>query len=128
MRLLAEQIVGVAREQPVLAIIAVLWISALLSAIVDNIPFTVAMVPVIQALKAQGIEVDYLWWALALGVGFGGNGTPIGSTANVVTVAMSEKTATPITFRIWIKAGSTTAVATCIVGTILILLYYKFVG
>ncbi|HLB94798.1 MAG TPA: ArsB/NhaD family transporter [Nitrospiria bacterium] len=128
MRLLAEQIVGVAREQPVLAIIAVLWISALLSAIVDNIPFTVAMVPVIQALKAQGIEVDYLWWALALGVGFGGNGTPIGSTANVVTVAMSEKTATPITFRIWLKAGSATAVATCIVGTILILLYYKFVG
>lgn len=128
MHRLAESIVGVAREQPVLAIIAVLWVSALLSAIVDNIPFTMAMVPVIQALKTQGVEVDYLWWALALGVGFGGNGTPIGSTANVVTVSMSEKTATPITFRIWVKSGLAAAFATCAVGTVLILVYYKFVG
>ena len=66
----------------ILATLVILWVSALMSAVVDNIPFTIAMLPVIKGLSAQGVVTSPLWWAL--GVGFGGNATPIGATANVV--------------------------------------------
>ncbi len=102
------------------------WVAAISSAIVDNIPFTIAMIPIIQHLETEGINVTPLWWALAMGVGFGGNGTPIGSTANVVTVSVSEKTRYPITLRTWLLSGTTTMVATCITGLAIELIFFKF--
>ncbi len=84
------------------------------------------MIPIIQDLGATGVNITPLWWALALGAGFGGNGTPIGSTANVVTIAVSEKTASPITARIWLKTGLPVMVAICPVGTILYVLTFRF--
>jgi len=107
----------------VFAAIAIMWISAIASAAVDNIPFTMAMIPVIVHLETQGVQTNILWWALALGVGFGGNGTPIGSTANVVVVAKSEQTDDPITFMRWIKSGTAAAVATLLVASVAILLF-----
>lgn len=107
----------------IVAAIAIMWISAVVSAAVDNIPFTMAMIPVIQHLETQGIPVNILWWSLALGVGFGGNGTPIGSTANVVVVAKSEQTDDPITFMRWFKSGSVVMFATCVVAMIVIALF-----
>ena len=67
--------------------LVIMWVSALLSAVVDNIPFTVTMIPIIAHLETQGVDVMPLWWALALGVGLGGNGSHIGSTANVICVS-----------------------------------------
>jgi Na+/H+ antiporter NhaD/arsenite permease-like protein len=64
------------------------------------------------------------WWALALGAGFGGNGTPIGSTANVVTVSLSEKTRTPITTRLWLRSGLPVMLATCAVATVMFILFF----
>jgi Na+/H+ antiporter NhaD/arsenite permease-like protein len=55
------------------------------------------MIPIISDLGGLGVNTLPLWWALALGASFGGNGTPIGATANVITVAMSARTRTPIT-------------------------------
>ncbi len=81
-----------------------------------------AMIPVIQNLETLGVPVNILWWSLALGVGFGGNGTPIGSTANVVVVAKSEQTDDPITFARWFRSGSIVMLLTCIVATIAIIL------
>ncbi len=104
----------------IIAALIILWISALMSAVVDNIPFTVAMLPIIQYLGTQGIPINILWWALALGVGFGGNGTPIGSSSNVVIVAKSEQTETPINLKIWLKAGFTSMVVTVLVASILL--------
>ncbi len=104
----------------IITALSILWISAIMSAIVDNIPFTVAMIPVIQYLETQGVPVNILWWALALGVGFGGNGTPIGSTANVVVVAKSEQTEEPITFARWFKSGTIAMLATVIVASVAI--------
>ena len=69
---------------PVLFGVIVIWVVAGLSAVVDNIPITIAMIPVIQGLGAAGMDIGPLWWALAFGAGFGGNGTIIGSTANIV--------------------------------------------
>jgi Na+/H+ antiporter NhaD/arsenite permease-like protein len=123
---IANYIVNIGSSNEVLLFLIVLFGSAIMSAIVDNIPFTMAMIPVIQTLKQHGMDVDFLWWALALGVGFGGNGTPIGSTANVITVSMSEKTDTPITFKTWFKSGSIVMAVTCLSGAIFVLIFFSF--
>ena len=85
-----------------------MWVAALLSAIIDNIPFTVTMIPIVAALEQQGVNVTPLWWALALGVGLGGNGTHIGATANVICIAEAERSQLPearITPVRWMKVG-----------------------
>lgn len=106
-----------AEENLLMTAIIILWSSAILSAIVDNIPLTVAMIPIIGFLGAEGIPVDLLWWALVFGVGFGGNGSPIGSTAGVIVVAKSEKTDNPITFIDWIKQGAPTMIIGLLIAT-----------
>jgi len=97
----------------IVASLAILWVSALMSAVVDNIPFTIAMLPVIKGLTTQGVATGPMWWALALGVGFGGNATPIGATANVVAISVSERTEDPITVRHWLRSGTWVAALGC---------------
>jgi len=109
-----------------LTALIILWSGAILSAIVDNIPLTVAMIPIITYLGSQGIPVEILWWALALGVGFGGNGSPIGSTAGVIVVAKSEKTENPISFIDWVKQGVPTMVLGLVVATIALTLFTEY--
>jgi Na+/H+ antiporter NhaD/arsenite permease-like protein len=132
---LATGISSLAGGNIVVAALAILWISAIMSAIVDNIPFTVAMIPVLTylgtpvAMGGGGIEeINLLWWALALGVGFGGNGTPIGSTANIVVVAKSEQTDDPITFKKWMKSGAAAMFVTLIVASIGIFLFSTYLA
>ncbi|MFQ5946247.1 MAG: ArsB/NhaD family transporter, partial [Anaerolineae bacterium] len=103
--LVGGNLAGLATQDLLITGVVLIWVAAIASAIVDNIPFTIAMIPLIQELGVTGINVTPLWWALALGAGFGGNGTPIGSTANVVVVSLSERTKTPITARIWLRNG-----------------------
>jgi Na+/H+ antiporter NhaD/arsenite permease-like protein len=104
--------------------VIIIWVVAGLSAVVDNIPITIAMIPVIQGLGATGMEIGPLWWALAFGAGFGGNGTIIGSTANIVVATLSEKTRTPITTKLWNKRGLPVMLATCAVATLLYVLVF----
>ena len=99
-----------------------------MTAVVDNIPFTIALIPVIQQLGSQNIETAPLWWALALGAGFGGNGSPIGATANVITVSLSEKTDTPITTRIWLRSGLPVTLVTCVVATVLFIVFFGWMN
>ena len=116
-------------DNQVVMAIMLLWISAFASAIIDNIPFTMAMIPVLLHIQqTTGASVNLLWWALAMGVGFGGNGTPIGSTANVVVVSKSEETDEPITFIKWFKSGTIATIATCIVGTVAIMLFHTYLS
>jgi len=115
---------GVRSIPPVLFGVIVIWVVAGLSAVVDNIPITIAMIPVIQGLGAAGMSVGPLWWALAFGAGFGGNGTIIGSTANIVVATLSEKTRTPITAKLWNKRGLPVMLATCAVASILYILVF----
>jgi Na+/H+ antiporter NhaD/arsenite permease-like protein len=122
--LVASMVAGVTQDNMLLASILILWLAAGLSAVVDNIPFTIAMLPVIQQLGQLGVNVTPLWWALALGAGFGGNGTPIGSTASVITVSLSERTRTPITTKIWLRSGLPVMLATCTVATLLFALFF----
>jgi Na+/H+ antiporter NhaD/arsenite permease-like protein len=85
----------------------ILWTSAVGSALVDNIPFTTAMVPVVQNLQhAAGTSGDdAYWWALALGACFGGNATLIAAAANVAAAGIAEKAGTPIGFSTFLKVG-----------------------
>jgi Na+/H+ antiporter NhaD/arsenite permease-like protein len=108
--------------------VALLWLVAGLSAVVDNIPITIALIPVIQGLEGSGINVAPLWWALAFGAGLGGNGTIIGSTANVVVASLSERTRSPITSAMWNKRGLPVMLATLTVTTILYILAFPFLG
>jgi Na+/H+ antiporter NhaD/arsenite permease-like protein len=109
---------------PVLFGLVLLWFSAGLSAFVDNVPITIALIPVLQGLAAHGVNVQPLWWALAFGAGFGGNGTIIGSTANIVVASISERTRTPITSKLWNKRGLPVMLVTCTVASLLYLLMY----
>ena len=75
----------------------ILWLSAIASAFIDNIPFAATMVPVIRSLAAtQGVDLSILAWSLSLGTDLGGNATPIGASANVVGTSVSAKQGHPI--------------------------------
>ncbi len=83
-----------------LAIVLILWVSAISSAFIDNIPFTATMLPIVLFISESfGLPKDnVLWWSLSLGACLGGNGTMIGASANVVTVGMAEKAGYHISF------------------------------
>ena len=107
--------------------VAVIWVSAIASALIDNIPFTAAMIPVIFSItEASGGELspEPLLWALAMGAGFGGNATPIGSSANVMAVAISERGPYPITTAEWVRAGLPVMIITCTVATVFMMLFH----
>ena len=116
-----------------LATIILMWVAAFLSAAIDNIPFTAAMIVIIQGMEAQGINVTPLWWALAMGAGLGGNGTHIGSTANVFIVTISERLARQendpslaITPFLWFKKGLPVMLLTLVISTFVFWLFFDF--
>ena len=113
---------------PVLLGLIILWVVALLSMVVDNVPITIALIPVIQGLGMVGVPTAPLWWALVFGAGFGGNGTVIGSTANIVVASLSEKTRNPITPKLWNKRGLPVMLGTTVVASICYIIMYNFLA
>ena len=111
---------------PVVFGILVIWIVAALSAVVDNVPITIALIPVIKGLGETGMDIGPLLWALAFGAGFGGSGTIIGSSANIIVTTLSEKTRTPITSALWIKRGLPVMLVTCAIASILYAIAYRW--
>jgi Na+/H+ antiporter NhaD/arsenite permease-like protein len=101
----------------------VLWVSALASAIIDNIPFTATMLPIVAYLNTviPGAESGILWWALALGACLGGNGTMIGASANVVTVGMAERAGYPISFMEYFKIAFIPMIITVVLCSVWLL-------
>jgi Na+/H+ antiporter NhaD/arsenite permease-like protein len=106
-QMIADWVKDVSRGSLVAAILMILWVSAIASAIIDNIPFTATMLPIVAYLNTviPGAESGVLWWSLALGACLGGNGTMIGASANVVTVGMAERAGYPISFMYYLKAA-----------------------
>jgi len=125
---LGELIGNAGNLSPVVFGVITIWVVAILSALVDNIPITIAMIPVFAELERTGINIQPLWWALAFGAGFGGNGTIIGSTANVFVASLSERTKYPITSQLWSKRGLPVMIVTCFVGSILFVLAYPYLS
>ena len=130
---IGQQITPFVETDLILATILLMWVGAFLSAAIDNIPFTAAMIPIILGMEAQGIPVAPLWWGLAMGVGLGGNGSHIGSTANVFIVTISERLAREtgdkslaITPGLWFRKGFPVMLVTLIVSTILFWAFFDF--
>ncbi len=125
LNLAGNGIISLTRYGMLLTAIVVLWVGALASGVVSNVPFTIAMLPILKGLASQGVPVAPLWWALALGVGFGGNLTPIGAAANVLVVSLSDSMGERLTFKGWLRNGSPIALATCIIGSVALMLAIK---
>jgi Na+/H+ antiporter NhaD/arsenite permease-like protein len=120
---LAKQVLAVSGGRSDVAAMLVLWMSAVLSAIVDNIPYTITMVPLIQEL-GQTLDVEPVIWALVIGADFGGNATIVGASANVVVSSMSEARGHPISFRGYLRYGVPATILTMLIGTLDIWLRY----
>jgi len=123
---ITNSILSISTANPLALGVGLLWLVALLSAVVDNVPITMAFIPVIQELGASGVNIAPLWWALAFGAGLGGNGTIIGSTANVVVASLSERTRSPITSTLWNKRGLPVMLVTLTVTTVLYIVAFPF--
>lgn len=115
---LANIIINLTADKPVLTMLILLWASALLSCILDNIPFVATLIPLIIAMGNSGINVEPLWWAVSLGACLGGNGTLIGASANVVLSGISAKHGHPITFNKFLKVGFPTMIMSVIISTV----------
>jgi Na+/H+ antiporter NhaD/arsenite permease-like protein len=126
LQVLADWIKDVCQGRLWVAIIVIVWVSGIASAIVDNIPYTATMLPIIAFLNQSipGAESGVLWWALALGACFGGNGSIIGASANVVTTGIAEKAGYKITFGQFIKEAAPITVVSLIISTAYLLLAY----
>lgn len=113
------------------AIIIIVWVSAIVSAIIDSIPYTTAMIPIVIKLgsdKALGLPLRPLIYSLAFGTGLGGNGTIIGSTANLVCVGLAEQYGYPISFVQFAKAGTPIMLISTAIATVYLLLIHVVFG
>ena len=123
----------VIQENFMMTCIVLMWVAAIMSAAIDNIPFTAAMIPIIASLETVGVNIAALCWCLAIGVGMGGNGTHIGSTANVYIVTVSEKlaktTGNPdmaITPLKWAQKGLPVMILTLLICTVIMYVFFDY--
>jgi Na+/H+ antiporter NhaD/arsenite permease-like protein len=103
------------------AALLVLWVSGVLSALIDNIPYVAVVIPIIRDLTGQlGPGSEVLWWALAMGACLGGNGSVIGATANVTVVGLAEKAGTRIGFGEFAAVGVRVMAMTLAIATVFV--------
>ena len=111
------------------AALLVLWMSGLLSGVIDNIPYTVTMLPIVDQLNLgiygdEARSSNVLWWSLAIGADMGGNLTIIGASANVLVANLADRAGQPISFWEFLRWGSVTVVGTLAIATVYIWLRY----
>jgi Na+/H+ antiporter NhaD/arsenite permease-like protein len=104
-------------------LLGITWVSAVGSGLVDNIPFTAAMIPVVESLQGDGGD-DAYWWALALGACFGGNATIVAAAANVAAAGMAARAGRPVGFLYFAKIGVPVTLVSMILATAYIALRY----
>jgi Na+/H+ antiporter NhaD/arsenite permease-like protein len=103
---IADALAVAAGDDQGVATIGILWVSALGSAVVDNIPYTATAIPIVERMIETGLEGDPLWWALALGACLGGNLTIVGASANIVVANLAERDGHPIRFMEFFRYGA----------------------
>jgi Na+/H+ antiporter NhaD/arsenite permease-like protein len=125
LELIAQIIEKISFGNPYILIAIIIWVSAIASAFVDNIPFAATMIPVIQSLEAtSGIPLATMAWALSIGTDIGGSATPIGASANVVGTSVSAKSGHPITWARYCKFSVPATVMVIVISTIYIWIVY----
>lgn len=103
----------------------VLWLSALASAFIDNIPFVATMIPLLQEVgQLSQIPMESIWWSLALGACLGGNGSLIGASANVIVAGIAERNNTPIKYMDFLKIGFPLMILSIILSNGYLYLFY----
>lgn len=127
LQVVADWVLGVSAGNLVVAILVIAWVSALLSAVIDNIPFTATMLPIVAYMTKNlpGAENMVLFWALSLGACFGGNGTIVGASANIVTAGLLEKAGYPVSFRAFLKVGMPSMLMSMVISSVYLLVVLK---
>ncbi|WP_277293674.1 ArsB/NhaD family transporter [Veillonella montpellierensis] len=128
MAYLAEKVIAVTGGDLEQTVFLVLWLSAIASAFVDNIPFVATMIPMLQEMgHMTGMPMESVWWALAMGACFGGNGTMIGATPNLVVANIGSLHGLRFTFIEYIKLGFPLMILSVLMAHIyLYLVYFAF--
>lgn len=122
---LAERAIDLTGGDPLFTSMLILWLSAIASAFLDNIPFVATMIPMIQDMGSMGINnLEPLWWSLALGACLGGNGSLIGASANLIAAGMSAKEGEPISFMKFLKYGFPLMLLSVAIASVYILIRY----
>ena len=123
--LLAEKVISLTQGNLNAAAMFILWVSAIASSFIDNIPFVATMIPLIKDMGSMGMtNSEPLWWALSLGACLGGNGTIIGASANVVVSGMAAQHGHPIKFIDYMKLAFPLMILSIIISSIYIYLRY----
>ncbi len=124
--IIADWVLHLSHGSLVTSICLILWVSAIMSAFVDNIPFTATMLPIVGYLTQviPGAESGVLWWALAFGACFGGNGTMIGASANVVTLGIAESAGHPMKFFGFMKVAFPYMIISVAIANVWLLIFY----
>ncbi|RJX28342.1 MAG: citrate transporter, partial [Desulfurivibrio sp.] len=124
--IIADWVLNLSGGNLTASICLILWVSAIMSAFVDNIPFTATMLPIVAYLTQviPGAESGVLWWSLAFGACFGGNGTMIGASANVVTLGIAESAGHPIKFFGFMKVAFLYMMISVAIANVWLLLFY----
>ena len=124
-KMLAQEAMEITHGDLTFTAIVIIWMSALASAFIDNIPFVATMIPLIKDMGAMGLtNLDPLWWSLALGACLGGNGTLIGASANVVVASMAAQRGRAISFIGFMKVAFPLMILSIIISTAYVYLRY----
>jgi len=123
--ILAEKMVSFTNGNLFVTTMLILWVSAIASAFLDNIPFVATMIPLVKDIGAMStMSIMPLWWALALGACLGGNGSIVGATANVVVSGMLEKHGNRISFVEYLKIGFPMMIVSVAIATVYLIVFY----
>jgi len=125
--LLAQGVMSVTNGEPKTTSMVILWLSGILSAFIDNIPFVAAMIPMIERIGeviTDPVQIKPLWWALSLGTCLGGNGTLVGASANIVAVGIANRNGYKISFMDYTKIGVLFALESVIISSLYIWIRY----
>lgn len=123
-QILANGLMDLTEGHMTLTILLILWVSAIVSSFLDNIPFVATLIPLILTMQSSGVDVTPLWWAVSLGACLGGNGTLIGASANVVLSVISNRHGFPITFASYFKVGFPLMLVSVAISTVFLLLRF----
>lgn len=121
---LANAVINVTDGNVLMTMMILLWASALLSAVLDNIPFVATLIPLVITMGENGFDIAPLWWAISLGACLGGNGTQIGASANVVLSGISGRYGYPISFKEYTKIGFPMMILSIIISTVYLFVRY----
>ncbi len=120
----ANQLISLTHGNVFVTTMLILWVAAIASAFLDNIPFVATMIPLIHSIGATGMDTTSLWWALAVGACLGGNGSVVGATANVIVSGMLHKKGYKLTFGDFLKIGFPLMLISVFISMIYLIIFY----